>query len=1153
MTILVVTAVCLAGSRSSFAQINVVTQHYDNSRTGQNVNESVLTPANVNPTQFGKLFSYAVDGQIFAQPLYMANVQIPNAGTHNVVYVATENDSVYAFDADNNGGSNSLPLWQDSLTSTAFGAAPGATSVPASDLVPDISPIYGITGTPVIDPVGGTLYVVSFTLEGTQYVLRLHALDITTGAEKLNGPVTIQASVPGNGSGSIGGVITFQPRYQNQRAGLLLQNGVLYIAFGSHGDDGPWHGWLLSYNASNLQQIGAFCTSPAGLGGGVWMAGTGIAAEVVDPINKPYGRMFFSTGNGDFTATTPYKTGMDYGDSLVNLDLTQGLFTVSDIFAPYNQLALDNSDGDLGSGGIVLLPPQQGPYPHLLVQMGKEGVIYLINRDKMGGYGTTDNIVQEIQNGAKNNGAGPSNWGPGLWGSPSYWNGNVYFGGSGVYGSAGAPMKAFSLTNGLLSAAPTSTTPQTFTYPGPTPTISSLGTTNGILWAAEGDQYSTRGQEVLWAYDATNLSNVFYSSNMNPSRDGLGIALKFPVPIVANGKVYVGSEGATDSTKGMLSVYGLLAGAPTVAAPIINPGTETFTTPISVTITDATPNANIYYTTDGSTPTVQSNLYTQPITVSATTTITAMATAAGYLQVPPVSATFSLTSQTASPVFSLPGGAYTGAQSLTITTPTPGAIIYYTTDGSTPTTSSLQFGTLPIAIGANQTVNAIAIAPGLLQSAQTSATYVIGPQYAINFIQGFSAALGSMQFSGNTELDDARLQLTDGGLNEASSAFTLQPVNIQQFTTDFTIQLSNPVADGMTFTIQNVGPGALGSRGAGLGYQGIKQSVAIKFDLHSNAGEGPNSTGLYINGAAPTVPAVNLTGTGIDLHSGDPLDVHMTYDGTTLTLTLTDVTTGVQWSTPFIINIPATIGSNTAYLGFTGGTGGSSASQKVLAWTYIIGPPTAQTTGGVPLPNFPTGFTGTGLKLNAATISGTSLQLADGGLNEARSAYFTSTVGVQTFTTVFDFQLTNAKADGFTFVIQNQGITAVGSRGGGLGYQNITNSVAVKFDIHNNLSEGNDSTGVFVNGASPTVPATDLTNSGIVLASGDVIHAQIAYNGTTLTLTLSDATNGATVTESYAVNIPQIVGANSAFVGFTGGTGGSSMVANILDWTYTTP
>ena len=283
-----------------------------------------------------------------------------------------------------------------------------------------------------------------------------------------------------------------------------------------------------------------------------------------------------------------------------------------------------------------------------------------------------------------------------------------------------------------------------------------------------------------------------------------------------------------------------------------------------------------------------------------------------------------------------------------------------------------------------------------------------------------------MQFNGSTGLDDFRLQLTDGGMNEAGSAFFATPVNIQSFTTDFTFQLSNPSADGITFTIQNVGATALGAIGGSLGYGGIGKSVAIKFDLYSNIGEGPDSTGLYTDGALPTLPAINLSSTGINLHSGDYIDAHLTYNGTDLNLTLTDEITLASWSQSFAVNIPATVGGNTAYVGFTGGTGGLTSSQKLTAWTYLAGPPA---------PNYVAGFNAIGLTLNGGvTLNGNRLRLTDGNVSEARSAFFTAPVNVQQFTTNFQFQLTNPIADGFTFTIQGDGPTVVGTSGGGLGY-----------------------------------------------------------------------------------------------------------------------
>jgi len=405
-----------------------------------------------------------------------------------------------------------------------------------------------------------------------------------------------------------------------------------------------------------------------------------------------------------------------------------------------------------------------------------------------------------------------------------------------------------------------------------------------------------------------------------------------------------------------------------------------------------------------------------------------------------------------------------------------------------------------------------------------------------------------MQFNGSTVLDDVRLQLTNGGNFQAGSAFYATPVNIQSFTTDFVFQLSNPAGDGITFTIQNEGPGALGADGGSLGYATIGKSVAIKFDIYSNAGEGPNSTGLYIDGAVPTVPAVNLAGTGIDLHSGDAIDAHITYDGTTLSLTLTDNLTLATWSYAWPINIPATVGGNTAYVGFTGGTGSSSSSQKIEAWTYIAGPS--------PVPNYPAGFDATGLAINGnGALTVTALELTNGALQQASSIYYSTPVDIEAFTANFDFQLTDASADGFTFVIQNSGVGKLGGAGGGLGYAGIPNSAAIKFDLYSNAGEGNDSTGFYTGGAEPTVPSINLANTGLVLSSGDIFHCQVTYDGTTLTWVLSDKTKPAlaSVTNKVTVNLPLTLGGNTAWVGFTGASGGHSAIQKILDWSITNP
>ena len=966
-------ALVLMGSGAA-AQVNVLTYHNDNARTGQNLNETVLTPANVGSSQFGKLFSQPVNGRIVAQPLYVSQVAVSGQGTHNVVYVATTADVVYAFDADTNGGPNAYPLWQTSLLTSVVSAAN-----------------YGVNGTPVIDRNSNTMYLVSSDLQGGTPIFRFHALDITSGAEKFGGPILIQASVPGTGNGSVGGVLTFNASYEFQRPGLIFLNGVVYVPFGSFSDEGAWHGWLLSYGVNpttqTLQQINAFCPTPNGMGGGFW---SGLTAEVNNSA-KPYGRMFVTTGNGTYGISSPTVAGQPYsnpanehGMSVLDLDLTGGVMTVEDEFTPFNEALLDGQDGDLGSGGPVLLPTQtlqSGKLLHPLVQIGKSGMFYILDRadsvdgsnnpaddyspSGLGGFhANADQVVQEVQTPIP---AGYE-WGAGVWGTVAYWNNNIYSGGTNEvndsdYSGYGNSLTAYSFVNGSLSATPTSKTTDLFSYAGPTPSVSSNGTGDGIVWALyTGNNATVQG--VLLAYDATNLSKRLYSSAAN-LRDAAGNIAPMAVPTIANGKVYVGAQD-------QLNFFGLLGSIPTAPPPVITPGSGTFSSPPKVTITDSIAGATIYYTTDGSTPTSNSQVYQSSTSLVgyANETITAIASVAGYLISLPTSATYESTSTPANPVFSLTSGTYSGTQTLSITENTSGAVVYYTVDGPAPTNASAVY-TQPIPITASETVQAVAVAPGPFASSVVNATYTIQPTGSIDFSQGFALAQGPIQFNGSTDLDDYRLQLTNGGLNEAGSAFYATPVNIQQFTTQFTFQLSNPAADGITFTIQNNGPTALGGDAGGLGYTGMPHSVAIKFDLYNNVGEGPDSTGLYVNGAAPSIPSINLTGTGIDLHSGDFFNATIVYDGNNLSLTLTDALTLATWSHVWMINIPTTVGSNTAYVGFTGGTGGLTSSQKLTYWTYTPGPP---------VPTYPSGFNGAGMDLNGgATYSGTRIRLTDGG------------------------------------------------------------------------------------------------------------------------------------------------------------------------------
>jgi hypothetical protein len=510
-----------------------LTFHNDNARDGENLNETVLTPSNVNSTTFGKLFSYPLDGLTFASPLYVPNVNIAGQGYHNLVIVATEHDSVYAFDAD---GRSSTPIWKDSFINPAAGVNP----IPPADTgeTGDIPNEIGITGTPVIDPSTNTIYVVAATKEvsggTTKYVNRLHALDLTTGAEKFGGPVVITASVAGSGVDASGGVVSFNNITENQRAALLLANGEIYVAFANHGFNPPYHGWLMAYNPSTLHQDWVYCTTCNAQSGGIWMGGDGVAAD-------SSGNLYFTTGNGTYDGPSPGGKN-DFGDSLLKLSPSG---TVSDYFTPWNYAALDSGDIDLAASGVILLPTQSGAHANEAIVTGKGGNIYLVDRSNMGHVGTnnSDNtIVQSLVN------VFPTccSYNTGNYSAPTYFNGSVYF------APVSGQLVAYSLTNGLLSTSPTSTSSETYnpmSARGGETAISANGSSNGILWALQSNGTSSPG--TLHAYDPSNLAHEYYTSDQAGTRDQLDPWLKFTIPTVANGRVYVVSAG-------QLTAFGLL-------------------------------------------------------------------------------------------------------------------------------------------------------------------------------------------------------------------------------------------------------------------------------------------------------------------------------------------------------------------------------------------------------------------------------------------------------------------------------------------------------------------------------------------------------------------------------------------------------------------
>jgi hypothetical protein len=505
------------------SSIDVTTYHYDNLRTGQNLKETALTTANVTQAKFGKLGELMVDGKVDAQPLYLSNVSIPGSGMKNVLYVVTEHGSVFAFDADNVSGTSAKPLWQISTQMNG--------EVPSDDRgCSQVTPEIGITSTPVIDRTRGAIYVIAVSKDsGGNYFHRLHALDLITGKELFGGPTTITATFPGNGAGSSGGVVPFDPAEYNERPGLLELNGTIYTTWGSHCDAGAYTSWMMSFSADTLKQTSVLNLVPNGSDGGTWMSGTAPAADAA-------GNIYFIIGNGTFDTTlnaSGFPSQGDCGNCYVKVSSTAPL-KLADYFTPLNTVAESNVDEDLGSGGPLLLPDVtdvSGKTRHLAVGSGKDSIIYVLDRDNMGKFSATQNNIYQQISGQL---AGAE------FAKPSYFNGTVY------YGAVSDAIRAFPIVTGKLATTPSSKTSITFGYPGATPAISANGTSSGILWAVENGSPA-----VLHAYDATNLASELYNSNQaSGSRDQF-TGNKFITPMIANGKVFVGTPNS-------VAVFGLL-------------------------------------------------------------------------------------------------------------------------------------------------------------------------------------------------------------------------------------------------------------------------------------------------------------------------------------------------------------------------------------------------------------------------------------------------------------------------------------------------------------------------------------------------------------------------------------------------------------------
>ncbi|MDB5355722.1 MAG: hypothetical protein JWN24_2175 [Phycisphaerales bacterium] len=985
---------------------NVLTYHNDAANTGVNSAEVQLTPANVQVGSFGKLFTTPVDGQVYAQPLIYSGVTIGSgvntaanaAGVHDVVFVATENDVLYAIDAGVTGGAI---LWQRSFRSISNAGGNqnntlGATAISAltsSDVgTTDISPNIGITGTPVIDPATGFLYLVAKTKETingvTHFVQRLHAINTANGTDAAapfllgdtTGTNTNSTSiyVYGTGDGNVTDpynatgkqVVQFNALTEAQRGALNLVNNTLYIDWASHGDNGPYHGWIVSFNVSNLaangfKVTGVLNTSPNNGESGIWEGGGRLAFETDGSA------FYFMTGNGTGGKPVLGSNGLpvnaNYNEALVkavadpttsptNQNPNGWGLKVADYFVPYNVTALDGADSDFGSGAPVILPDSAGVagHPHLLAAGGKDGRIYLIDRDNLGHFDpVNDHVVNAVPNG--NGNLTPPNAIGGILNTPAWYNGKLY-----ALSGYGSLARTFAVnSNGTLSS--TSQTSQgTFGYLPGSPSISSNGASNGIVWMMD------RANNQIHAYDANTLSTqLWYSGQAAGGADNLGAVVKFAVPTIANGEVYVGTTNS-------LVVYGLTPPAGTVPmAPVLS-ATALSGSSINLTWTDSGIAPNL---------------------------------ASGYL----------IEQSTDNVTFKQITTAPAGARSIAIGGLAAQTTYYFRIRGYNGVGNSAYSNAASAA-----TILAVSQTPGL------------------DFSGGFAAARGPLTFNGPVTINGSKLQLTSASNYQETSVFSSSLVGVTGFNTQFTFQLSPGAntADGFTFTLQGAAPTARGLYGIGLGYAkdpsgstpGVQKSVAIKFDLYNNAGEGPDSTGLYTNAAAVTnVGSIDLRPSNIDLHSGHVFQVNLSYDGATLTETITDTTTAATFNTSYPINIPAIVGANSAYVGFTAGTGGLNAVQSILNWTYSpIGSATVS-------PNAPSGLGAIPSSATSVFLSWTNNAANQTGyhLDRATDAGFTQNLITETLpaSPASFTDVTTGLAPGGTYYYRLRAFNAAGDSG----------------------------------------------------------------------------------------------------------------------------
>lgn len=909
---------------------SVLTYHNNLASTGVNAAETVLTRANVNSTTFGKVFTVSVDGDVYAQPIVKESVNITvgsHAGLHDVVFVATQHGSVYAIDGSaHTSTGQGIVLWRRSLLDTKLPGATSVTPVPRSDVgVGD--PETSIMGTPTIDAATNTLFVIARTREvvnGTpHFVQRLHALKLGDGTARV-APFLIGDTIFNGGSSYVNktpvfvvgtgdgvdsqGRIYFNALRGNQRPALTLLNGVVYAAWASHGDRGPYHGWVAGFDAQTLALRAVFNATPNGGLGGIWQAGGGLSSDGA--------ALYFETGNGTFDGSngnlvTPSNTGTvsgldaqgfpikgNYGNSFVKLVVDRNSspssqningwgLKVADYFTPFNQEFLDGRDLDLGSGAPVILPDEVGSaaHPHLLVGAGKEGKMYVIDRDNMGKFGTKDNVVQTVAGQLSSS-----------FDTAAYYQNKLYY----VEGFGGTA-KTFSISNGLLSTTPTSRSADSFTYAGSTPSISANGNSNGIVWDVD------RGTNQLRAYSSDSYAQELYHSGQAAGdRDRLGTAVTFQVPTVANGHVYLGTGGPSST----LVAYGLIQ--PPTKAPAAPSNLRT----LSISGTQV----NLAWQANDTNPNIASGYVVQR---------------------------------------SNDGGAtWTSTPAGTATTFTIGGL-------QKSTTYKFRVNAINI-VGASAFSNVLTTtttaAAGGLDFSNGFASATAADALALN---GATISNGALVL---TDGEPSRFQgvfsKVKQDITKFSTTFDFQ-INSGPSTNGFTfaIQSDNPAVDAVGFQ---------SSGGEGLAYGSLTQvayphSLAVKFDLfhsfdlYETSGEYVSTTGVYLNGAMPVPPDDDMLASGIDLHSGRAMTAVVNYDLATkkLSLTVSDKVTHAQFSKTYSeIDLPAAVGGGSAYVGFTaasGRTASVSATQRILNWKFApAGPPSTpanlQTTVGGQLP-----------------------------------------------------------------------------------------------------------------------------------------------------------------------------------------------------------